>query len=138
MREFHRVISAFPGVGKTKAVEIVPNLIDLDLPGIPMGEYIDKINDHLSNDMRVLVPSWETLRVAMRDAGIIYTIVYPQRDLKADYMMRYIKRGSDEKFLNTLNNRWDAFIDSCSSDPVDDHLVLKQSQAYLSDFFIYE
>lgn len=135
MHKFHNVISAFPGVGKTKAVETVPNLIDLDLPGIPMGEYIDKINDHLGNGLIVLVPSWETLRQAMRDAGIVYSIVYPQRDLKGDYMLRYIKRGSDDKFLTTLNNRWDAFIDTCESDPSDDHLVLKQSQAFLSDFF---
>lgn len=136
MREFHNVISAFPGVGKSKAVEIVPNLIDLDLPGIPMGEYIEKIQTHLRDGKTVLVPSWETLRMAMRDVGIIYTLVYPQRDLKADYMLRYIKRGSPEKFLNTLDMRWDAFIDSCIADPVDDHLVLQQSQAYLSDFFV--
>lgn len=136
MHKFHSVISAFPGVGKTKAVETVPNLIDLDLPGIPMGEYIDKINDHLGNGLTVLVPSWETLRQAMRDAGIVYSIVYPQRDLKSDYMTRYIKRGSDDKFLNTLRTRWDAFIDTCEADPSDDHVVLKQSQAFLSDLFV--
>lgn len=134
MHPFHKVISAFPGVGKSKAVESITNLVDLDLPGIPMPDYVAKVRDHLAEGKIVLVPSWETLRMALRDASIPYSIVYPQRDLKSDYMLRYIKRGSDEKFLNTLQNRWDAFIDTCESDPSDDHLVLKQSQAYLSDF----
>lgn len=75
--------------------------------------------------------SHDNVRDAMNENGIHYTLVYPDRSLKNEYIERYKKRGSPEPFIKLMENKWDDFIDSCERD-ANEKIILKSGQ-YLSD-----
>ncbi len=126
-----RVICGFPGVGKSEAVKYNPNLVDLDVPG--KTDYVETIRELLAEGKDVLLPTWQSLRDELVAAGIHFTLVYPQRDLKANYIARYIRRGSPDKLVETLYQKWDEFITSCETQVGCEHIVLRRSGDYLVD-----
>lgn len=98
------------------------------------GNYIEHIKEVLSNypNVVIMVSSHDNVRKAMAEAGIPYTLVYPQRELKGEYLERYEGRGSPEAFVNMMDNKWNDFIDSSESDPTQDRIVLSEGE-YLVD-----
>ena len=52
----------------------------------------------------------------MKEQGIKYIIVAPKRDLKNEYLVRYLKRGSDIDFINLLSEKWDEFLTEIEND----------------------
>lgn len=156
------VFSVFPGGGKSticnraeqyglKHVGVsADGVIDVPVPAgtVPVfdsdsslfdkeyfpGNYIEHIKEVLSNypNVVIMVSSHDNVRKAMAEAGIPYTLVYPERELKGDYLERYEGRGSPEAFVNMMDNKWNDFIDSTESDPSQDHIVLSEGE-YLVD-----
>ena len=98
------------------------------------GNYVEHIKEVLSNypNVVIMVSSHDNVRKAMAEAGIPYTLVYPQRELKGEYLERYEGRGSPEAFVNMMDNKWNDFIDSSESDPTQDRIVLSEGE-YLVD-----
>ena len=70
----------------------------------------------------------------MRNRKIEYTLVYPDRSLKREYIERYKKRGSPQAFIDLMEAKWDDFIDDCENDP-SDKLVLRSGE-YLKDVLV--
>ena len=83
------------------------------------GNYISHIQSLLKtlDDVVILVSSHDNVREAMREAGIEYHLVYPQLELKGEYIERYKGRGSPEAFVNMMEEKWVSFIESCENDP---------------------
>jgi len=134
-----RIISAFPGVGKSKLTEGNYAFVDLDRPDLKndLLEYKRMIDMALAiPGVTVLLPSWDNLRQMLRNEGMPYVLFYPSRDLKVDYNKRYVNRGSPKALVDTLWWKWDEFQDSCENDPTPHHVEMKQSQAFLSDYFL--
>lgn len=98
------------------------------------GNYIEHIKEVLKNhpDVVIMVSSHDNVREAMREAGIEYTLVAPQRELKGEYLERYQGRGSPEAFITMMENKWNDFIDSIENDPSTSKLVLSEGE-YLVD-----
>lgn len=92
----------------------------------------DIIHRHCDIGFVALVSSHKEVRLAMQAAGIPYTLVYPDRSLKDEYIARYKKRGSPDAFIELMENKWDDFIDSCESDGSIEKIILSEGQ-YLSD-----
>lgn len=135
-----------------KHIEVLPDgVVDVPIPGetlVPVfdsdsslfdkehfpANYIEHIKEVLSNcpNVVIMVSSHDNVRKAMAEAGIPYTLVYPQRELKGDYLERYEGRGSPEAFVNMMDNKWNDFIDSAESDPSQDHIILSEGE-YLVD-----
>lgn len=92
--------------------------------------YIEHIKYILSwkEDCVVMVSSHDNVREALREAGIDYILVYPQRELKGDYLERYVSRGSPEAFVTMMDNKWNDFIDSCEADPSTSKRVLSEGE----------
>lgn len=128
------VIVGWPGIGKTELVKSNKGYVDLDYPGRPMPEYIEEIRKALVKGKKVLLPSWQKLRDALHDAGIAYTLVLPARDLKTDYLVRYMKRGSEQKMIDVLNKNWEVFWDGCGQEPCFNKVIMQRSGDYLMDF----
>lgn len=61
-------------------------------------------------------------------------IVYPNRDLKDEWVARATNRGGSPKFPLLLNNKWDEWITACENYKGENHIVL-QSGEYLSDVY---
>lgn len=128
----YQVICGFPGVGKSEAIkEYGDRLVDLDEPGKP--DYIDAIKKLIAEGKVVLVPFWQKLRDEMVEAGIHFLLVYPESRLKRNYIHRYKLRGSPEKMVSTMTEKWDDFIKSCEDQRGCDHKVLGTKDVYLTD-----
>lgn len=97
------------------------------------GNYIAHIKTILDTypNVVVMVSSHDNVRAALAEAGIPFTLVYPARELKGEYMDRYEGRGSPEKFIEFMGENWNNFIDSAESDPNQTHIVLGEGKFLL-------
>jgi len=144
VRQFGKVtsiISAFPGTGKTHFYESYREnpdftVMDSDSSHFPKDEwpnnYIEHIKDHLFQADMILVSSHEEVRNELEKRGLLHFVVYPDRDLKKEYMERYFMRDSSEAFMDMMNEKWDEFIISMENQANCNHVILKSGE-YLSD-----
>jgi hypothetical protein len=112
------VICGFPGVGKSCVANNRKNIIDaessayswsLDFehpengfkrnPAFP-SNYIQSIKGFIDKYEYVLVSSHKEVRVALGKEGIPYIIVAPKRELKNEYLIRYLQRGNEMDLSN--------------------------------------
>ncbi|MND37654.1 hypothetical protein D3C80_283450 [compost metagenome] len=134
-----RIVSAFPGTGKSMLAQQNYAFVDVDFPEYKsdMEPYLEQIREALKiPGVIALVPTWPQLRKALQDAGMKYAIFYPKRDLKFDYNKRYVDRGSPKAFVDNMWWKWDEYLSSCEQDPADISMCMAQSQARLSDYFL--
>jgi hypothetical protein len=122
-----KIISAFPGIGKSYATSKIPGALDSDSshfswaapgmrnPNFPEN-YIKHIRDNMETASYIFVSSHQEVRDALANAGIDYLLVYPDPKIKEEYLKRYIDRGSPESFVQLLDKNWDAWIQSCIND----------------------
>lgn len=151
----HKIISAFPGIGKTTLVQTNKNCIDLESSDykwldidktLPIEErkgtaktinpdfpanYIKKIYELTSMGFNVLISSHKEVREALQAQGIKYTIVLPSLDMKEEMINRYLSRGNQKNFVNLLKSNYEKFVEDLAMDP-NEKIVLKHGQ-YLSD-----
>lgn len=140
------IISAFPATGKTYFYQTVNlKVSDSDSsqfswlpnkqrnPKFPQN-YIDHIKKLIGNVDIILVSSHKTVRDALVKEGLKFTLVYPDRKLRVQYLIRCAVRGSDEGFITMLDKMWDSFIDEMEAQEKCDHIVLKNGE-YLTERF---
>lgn len=101
--------------------------------GFP-GNYIAHIQNVLSTypNVVIMVSSHDNVRAALHEEGIPFTLVYPERELKGEYLERYEGRGSPEAFVNMMDNKWNDFIDSANSDVNQDRIILGEGKYLLN------
>lgn len=110
------IISGFPGVGKSFLGEDNDDFIDLDSSRYA-GEdrwqrYKERIEDALGIYKYIFVSSHQETREILNELGLKYYVVYPDKNLKEEYLRRYKERGSKEEFIDLMNNNFESFIDS--------------------------
>ena len=151
----NKIISAFPGIGKTTLVQTNKNYVDLESsdykwididkelsieerkgtaktinPDFPEN-YIKRIIELTNMGFDVLISSHKEVREALQAQGIKYTIVLPSLDMKEEMINRYLSRGNQESFVNLLKTNYEKFVEDLSMDS-NEKVVLKSGQ-YLSD-----
>jgi hypothetical protein len=123
-----RIISAFPGVGKTYYHERNKGIsIDSDSshfswvkdsegnntkernPEFP-NNYINHIKENVGKYKYIFVSSHEEVRLALKENGIEYYMIYPAKSRKKEFIERYIQRGSPKGFVNLISENWDSWI----------------------------
>lgn len=74
--------------------------------------YIQYIKDLLYSGTYdyIFVSSHDIVRNALDKNRINYILCYPDPTLKYEYLERYRKRGSEEKFISLLSDKWDAWM----------------------------
>ena len=85
-------------------------------------------------DRHIVIPTIGGILDFLDADKIPYTIVYPDKSLKAEYEQRYTDRGNTEEFTDVFIGQWDAWISGLEQrkSPYAKHIVLQQGQ-YLSD-----
>jgi len=153
------IIAAYAGCGKSmfaamrgeSAIDLhcIPYKYYLDDNDIDRGEagkadpdnemrpewplnYVKAIETVMDKYDFVLIPSDYRVLGLLAGRQIPYTLVYPRRDCREEYLQRYINRGNTENFLSIFYEHWDWFIDSLEADMHDNHIVLQPHQ-FLSD-----
>lgn len=131
-----RVIAGFPGVGKSYLFNgNNDQYADSDSSTFDKSDFPANYMRHIaellgSTDKTIFVSTHDTVRQALIDNGISYTLVYPEMGLKEEYLQRYRDRGSPEAFVKMMSEKWEDFISGCErvDHPSVTHIVLLPGQ----------
>lgn len=132
-----KVVSAFPGTGKSYYTngDYVPDgfASDSDSSKFDKSNFPNNYMDHIEEKImqgyaRIFVSSHEPVRKALVEREIPFTLVYPARELKEEYLERYKERGSPEAFINLLDKNWDEWITQLQQQEGCTHIVLEAGQ----------
>lgn len=140
-----KIISGFPGVGKSTLFKYKGDILISDSdsslfswiePGVRHpdfpGNYIEHIKGKIGELDYIFVSSHDVVREALNKEGLDYTIVYPSKKIKDEYIQRYIDRGNNEKFVKLLESNYELFINEIERETKPKLISLKKGQ-YLSD-----
>lgn len=132
------VVSAFPGCGKSHLFRnkgeskiLDSDSSTFDKSNFPQN-YIEHIKSNLGNVDLILVSSHKEVREALVDNGIEFTLVYPDNNIKEEYIKRYIDRGNNDKFVELLTNNWNNWIDELDNQTGCEKIKLNTGE-FLSD-----
>lgn len=127
-----KVISAFPACGKSYAYENLQDcfrgILDSDSSEFSWikdengnntsernpdfsNNYIEHIKDNLGKVEIIFVSSHDVVRNALKDNSIDYTLVYPDKSMKDEWLRRLKVRGNNEKFISFIDSNFEKFID---------------------------
>lgn len=132
------VVSAFPGCGKSHLFRNKGDkkILDSDSSTFDKSQfpenYINHIKSNIGDADIILVSSHKEVRDALQNQGIEFTLVYPSRDIKEEYIQRYIDRGNDDKFVELLKKNWENWMTELEEQKGCNKIELKNGQ-YLSD-----
>ena len=99
------------------------NKTDKRNPDFP-NNYIKHIKDHMETENIIFVSSHKVVRDALREAGIPYTLIYPEKGMKDEWIRRFKERGNDEAFIKFQDEHWDEFIDDMENETYPEKVVL--------------
>lgn len=133
-----KIICGFPGIGKSTLFNSGLNCTDSDSSKFPKDDFPNNYIQHIKSLIKkdeheyIFVSSHDSVRSALVEEGIPFTLVYPSIGLKKEYLERYKERGSPPEFITAMDRFWTTFIVGCSEQPHCNRIVLKDGQ-YLSD-----
>ena len=146
-----KIIAAFPGTGKSYIKNNITFLKTSDSdstsfswlvkdgekvrdPRFPKN-YIRYIKDlYYKNVMDyIFVSTHKEVIQELNDSGLEFVVVYPKRSDKEIYLNRYKERGSDEKFIELLDNLFDSFIDDIENNVDESRRIELNHNEYLAN-----
>ncbi len=126
--------AAFPGTGKThickhtklKATEVEFWQYE------SQTQYIQDVKSLIGEvDFVFLSTEVEGLQL-LHNEGLEIFLVYPQKNLRNEYLDRYIERDNPYDFIGTMMKFWDTTIEKLQEQKYCKHFVLEKNQ-YLND-----
>ena len=132
------VVSAFPGCGKSHLFRNKgeKKILDSDSSTFDKSQfpqnYIEHIKSNIGEVDIILVSSHKEVRDALVNESINFTLVYPRKDMKDEYIQRYIDRGNDGKFVELLKQNWNNWTDELENQEGCEKIELESGQ-YLSN-----
>jgi hypothetical protein len=149
-----KIIAGFPGVGKS----YIKNNTDIychdsdssvyswkekgvrnpDFPNNYIKHIKEVLNDWEGPDY-MFVSTHAEVREALKSNGLPFTVVYPAISLKAEYMQRYIDRGSPKGFIDLMSANWEMFIKGLELEEAYNENVIKlEAGQTLFDVVLYD
>ena len=143
MKTKQMLIAAFPGTGKSHYCNVDADYMpqgfatDSDSSKFDKAEfpanYIAHIKQKIEDGyVRIFISSHQEVRDALVENGLEFTLVYPKKELKQEYLDRYKQRGSPEAFIKLIADNWDAWIDELKTQTGCTHIELESGQ-YISN-----
>lgn len=138
-----RLYSGFPGVGKSHAFRVLSAkgfvIKDSDSSTFDKAHFPDNYIKHIKEVKQakqadaVFISSHDVVRDALLDNQLAFTLVYPDINIKDEYLKRYLTRGSNEDFINLLNANWELWINQLVNykSSLVTHVVLKSGETLL-------
>ena len=129
--------SCFPAVGKSHLYAYSElKILDSDSSKFDKTfspqNYIQHIKANLGKVDILLISSHDIIRDALIKEGLEFTLVYPNIDLKHEYIERCKQRGSNETFIKLISDNWDEWITQLQNQEACKKIELSAGQ-YLSD-----
>lgn len=124
-----RIISAFPGVGKTHYyLQHLGSSLDSDSsmfswredtdgntirnPDFPRN-YIEHIKSNIGKFEYIFVSSHKEVRDALLENCLFFYLIYPGMNRREEFLKRYVDRGSPEPFVKLIDKNWGKWITEC-------------------------
>lgn len=149
------IVSAFAGVGKTTLAQMYKeDVIDLESgnfkwlendnieeskgnkkipnPKYPIN-YLEAIKKANLEYKVVLISQHDVIRKCLDAVKLDYTVVYPDINMKEEFIERYKTRGNNDNFINLITSKWESWISDLNLIHNHKKIVLSKGQ-YLSDF----
>lgn len=133
------LISAFPGTGKSYFFKnSKKKVLDSDSSTFDKSEFPDNYIKHIKENIGeadvIMISSHKEVRDALVKNDMKFILVYPERELKDEYIERYKERGNDPKFIELLDKNWDSWITELENQKGCFHTRLSSGK-YISDVF---
>lgn len=132
--------ASFPGTGKTtlynkyNGTEVI--IIDSDSSKFNKSKfpenYIHHIKDSINKADIICISSHKEVRDALVANDLYFTLIYPHRSLKKEYIARYKDRGNSHLFIELVEKNWDIWITECENQLGCIHIVLP-SMIFIND-----
>ena len=135
------LVAGFPGTGKSyyvnygKGNDYMPDKFATDSDSSKFDKanfpqnYIEHIKEKISEGYgRIFISSHKEVRDALVENGLEFTLVYPKKELKEEYLKRYKERGSPDGFINLISNNWDLWISELENQKGCNHIQLESCQ----------
>lgn len=131
------IIAGFPGIGKSYLKnQYGEEVSDSDSSKFPKDNfpqnYIDHIKSLIGNKRLILVSTHKDVLKGLEDNNIDYILVYPNSELKDEYLERYKQRGSPQGFIDLLSNKWDEFHNDLENTNPKKRIILNKGE-FLKD-----
>lgn len=130
------LFAAFCGSGKTYICEKTNiKAIEIEYWKYKDGlqkEYIDDVRKNIGKVDYIFISTDPEGLKLLHENGFEITLVYPENELRNEYLDRYILRDSPYDFIGTFMKYWNLWIDELKDQKYCKHIVLKSDQ-YLKD-----
>ena len=129
--------AAWCGTGKTHICEKT----DIKATEIEYWKYKDNgLQKHYLRDIKNLIGKVDYIFIStdpdglklLNKEGYDITLVYPENELRNEYLDRYINRDSHYDFIGTFMKHWNIWLDELKNQTYCKHIILKKGQ-YLQD-----
>lgn len=80
----------------------------------------------------ILCSTHEDVRRALKERGIPYVLVFPERDIKQEYLERYREHGASPELVRLISDNWDNWLGQLEKEERTQKVTLFSGQ-YLSD-----
>jgi len=133
-----QLYAAFCGTGKTYICE------KTDIKSVEVEywkykdlqkEYVDEIKKYLGKVDYILITTDPEGLKLLHNEGFDITLVYPENELRNEYLDRYVARDSPYDFIGAYMKYWNIWIDELKEQNYCNHIILKSGQ-YLQDVII--
>jgi hypothetical protein len=151
-----KVYSVFPACGKTWLYEHQEDynlkILDSDSsqfswiyingirernPDFP-ANYIKHIKENIGKYDCIFVSSHASVREALDEEGVEFTIVYPEYSCKAEWVGRCFirdKNGESGCGAEAMCNNWEDWVLECFQTGIEHNEIVLQPREHLSDYF---
>lgn len=75
------------------------------------ANYIEHIKENMLTQDIIFISTHESVRNALKEAGLQFTLIYPDGYLKEEWIRRFEERKSPEVFIQIVSDNWDTWID---------------------------
>jgi len=132
--------AAFPGTGKstmyrryygTEKIILDSDSSKFNKDQFPQN-YLQHIKDNIGKCDIIFISSHKEVRNALVANGLNFTLIYPDRSTKDEYIARYKDRGNSHQFIELVEKNWDLWIDECENQKGCKHIVLP-SMIFIAD-----
>jgi len=95
-------------------------------------EYLHDIKSQIGKVDYIFISTDPDGLELLNKEGYYITLVYPENDLRNEYLDRYIDRDSPYDFIGTFMKHWNIWLDQLKEQTYCKHIILKKGQ-YLQD-----
>lgn len=133
------LLAGFPGTGKSYYTNTESGYMPqgfatdsdsskFDKANFP-NNYIEHIKQKISEGYaRIFISSHKEVRDYLVENGIEFTLVYPKKELKEEYLERYEERGSPDGFIKLISDNWDLWLEELKNQKGCNHIELESGQ----------